>query len=151
MPNSYCGISIDAIKAIAVFKIGDKLFSLDLDYLTAFLFSSQETEKQVTVLPQENTVIYKGDFYRLINLHSFFGLKLKPRSGDTPLIAFEFAGHKGAFYADSIEEIITFTRMVKDTVKVIPPANGGFDAGELVVEGSAFIIPDFKKIFAAVN
>lgn len=151
MPNNSCGISVDAIKGIAVFKIGNKLFSLDLDYLAAFISPKESSNGMVSILTGEKAVMYNKDFYTLIDLHAFYGLPLKPVNDDTQLIVFESGGNKGAFYADSVEEIITFTRMVKDAIKIVPHSNGAFTAGEMVIDDMVLTIPDFKNIFASLK
>lgn len=148
MLNNSSGISIDSIKGIAVFKIGDKLFSLNLDYLIASISPKDANTSNVFILSKEKVIKYNQDVYMLIDLHAFFGLSVNPGGIDSQIILFEFAGERGAFFADSIEEIITFTRFVKEYAKVIPPAEEGFSQGELVIDGLSVTLPDFKNIFA---
>lgn len=148
MPGTLAGISIDTINGILVFKISGKLFGIDLDLLTTFINPRHEKPSFISLLIKENVIKYNDEILQLIDFHRFFGLELSPGEGNTQIISFEYEERKIAFYVDSIEEVISFSRQLRETARFIPAEKGKYSAGEFVLDNVSMIIPNIENMMA---
>lgn len=142
--------SIDNVIGIIIFRIGEKHFCIDLDIFSAFVNPREESEKVLALLEKEKFVKYIDEMVPIIDFYKFYGLELAPQNDYTQIIFAEYNGHKVAFYVDSIEEIVSFDRYMRETIKIIPPDGTNFLSGEILYDGKALMIPDFEAIISDV-
>ena len=146
MLGSPAAIQVDTIKGILIFRIGGKLFGMDLEFFSAFVNPKDDYGGGLAVFEKEKAVKYKGEFAQLINLAGSYGLKCDTGGEYAQIIFIEWCGRKFAFFTDSIEEIISFDRYLRDSVRIIEPEENEPALGLMAFDDKTIIIPDFEAI-----
>lgn len=139
-------VSLDDMKGVLVFIIGGKHFCLPFNILFAVVNPRDIKPASFTVNTKENFIKYNGEIIPLINFHNAFGMNSISVTDKTHLIILEKEGRKLAFYSDSVEELISFDRYIKDSVKILQPVTDDPALCEILLEGKHFTMPDFDAL-----
>lgn len=142
--------SIDDMLGVLIFRIQDKYFTISLDQFSAVINPRDITSASLTFSPSEKVIKYNGEIITLIEFNRFYDLELTPDNQFSQILALEVGKRKLAFYVDSVEEIISFNRYIRDTVKIMPVYGKPNVACEMLLDGKSFMIPDLESIGALV-
>ena len=149
--GSTVGISLEHMKGILVFRLGSKYFCIDLEMLCAILNPKDTIVPAESLLPNQKIVFHGGVPYPLVDFGGMFGLEVLPKGELTQILVMEKGNRRVAFYVDCIEEIISFNRFVRESIKIKAAHDESPLLCELECEGRTFLMPEFGKIDSLVE
>lgn len=138
-------------RGLIIFILQDKEFCLDIVNVTAALKQDGSVNYLNRFISADERFSYNEMSFAAINLHKYFGLKLKGVHTSSRILLLEYNEFQLGFIVDELVEMLTIDNSLIEDFSPGAEDGSSFLKGILKFNGRKFLVPDMDKIVAGLK